>query len=415
MRQRFLNRLAQRYLVRNSASHPVVASPGADLAHSADWFLEEANVRGTFHLLSGANRRHSLTSYNGNVALDESALPEAGCWVLRPVGDTTSYIVVASAEDPNRALAVATPQAPTGEYGLTLRPAGDRSSMWLLGPDCVADARSIHLRYQAADGIAMLYNEVYPAHDPPGTFLCTSGFGANAQNPAPSGYAGIQRLTDGSRLAIFSVWHRMADEERPVAGALATVVAAHHGAIATAFSGEGSGSSVRLPLNRPADASGPIRLCITAEPLGVDTVLTAYIASGADAWVSLGAIVRSDTGGVTMSHPYAFIEDFARTGNANGVDPAARSPYRLRSARFANPWIAGASKQLMPITRARVTAYSPHPLENLAAATDSDGGFGIRIATGAAQAASEPPIGASFTDSMPNERRIPNLSGVPYR
>ena len=416
MRQRLFNRLAQRYLVRDNAPLPLVGSPGPDLAKSADWYLEEARVDGTFELFTAADQRQSLTIVDGTLALREGSptAEDSGSWALHPSGDSTGYQFVVSANDPSLALAVADAEPSGAGLALVLSPARDRGSMWLLQNECVADARSVHLRYQAPNGVLLFYNEVYPEQVPPGTFFCTSGFGANAASSDPSGYAGIQRRIDGSRQAIFSVWHRMADGERPVDGALATVVAAHPNAYVTAFSGEGSGSSVRIPLDwRDAD-DHRVRVCLVAEPLGSDTVLTSYMALGEKQWVSLGAIVRAETSGALMNRPYAFIEDFARTGNAEGVAAANRSPYRLRSARFVNPWFVGVSKRLQPVTQASVTAYSPHLLENLTAEAASVGGFGMRMTTGARSAPSEPPIGASFEDSAPAKRSQPELSGVPY-
>lgn len=416
MQYRLLNRLAQRYLVRGATPLPVVDVPGVDPASSADWLLVEADVRGTYHLIAASDRRRVLLFDAGRLEFDEIPLTSSGCWSLLPVGDGSEYQFVASATDPAIALC-----ADLGEHSdkapldLVMRPSREREAMWLIGQDCVADARSIHLRYQAPTGLTLFYNEVYPEQTPPGTYFCTSGFGADARTSSPSGYAGIQRLIDRSWLAIFSVWHRMADAGRPVPGQLATVVAAHPDAHTAAFSGEGSGSSIRLSVDRRGAPDERVRVCVVGEAGGSDTTLTCYFSFGDAPWWTLGSIVRAETGGELMGRPYAFIEDFARTGNAAGVAAIDRSPYRPRSARFVNPWFAGAAKELTPVPGAEVTMYGPHPLENLAAETTSGNEFGVWLATGTPTAEHDPPDGATFSDPEPGRRVLPDLSGVPYR
>ena len=418
---RILNRMAQRYLVRRGTPLPVVGIPGSDLSVSTDWEIRAA-IAPTCHIVSATDVSQSLQVRSGTLVLDSDGSIETGhgFWRLEPVGNGTSCQYIVDAADSSRGLIV------VGEGGRALDDLAvtvgsirrdDRRAMWFFDEQAVADVRSVHLRYEAPSGLALLYNEIHPLAAPPGTFFCMAGFGIDARGLDPGGYAGVQELVDGTRIAIFSVWHRLIDDERPVADARATAVAVNAGAYETPFSGEGSGTSIRLPFDWWAADDQPIRLVVTAEPLADDTVLTAYIARGRESWISLGAILRAGTGGRLMSRPYGFIEDFARTGNTEGIAVAERSPYRLRAAQFANPWfgVGPVATGLEPLTRATVTAYSPHPLENLAAEpSPSPAGFGILLSTGTPAADQRPPIGAAFADPAPHKRIRPHLDGVPY-
>ena len=419
---RIFNRLGQRYLVRRATPLPQVGAPGPDLLDSADWVVRRAASGSAFHILPHTGSRRLLRAEGGSLILDEGGSSDAGQgkWRLEPVGSDPPYQRILDAADPARGLRVddkAGSSMPDLDVVLGDVGRADPAAMWRIDEDCVPDARSIHLRYPSESAVSLFYNEVYPHHAPPGTYFCTSGFGTDSRSPGPSGYAGIQRRADNSQIAIFSVWHRMAGQETPVAGALATIVAMHPAAHGTAFSGEGSGSSIRLPLPWQVGSGEPVRFVITAETLGDDTVLSAYVARGNEPWISLGAILRAATGGRLMKGLYAFIEDFARTGNVAGVAAAERSPYRAHSCVFADPWVVASppSAGLEPLREITVTAYSPHPLENLSAEPAAQkASFGVFLATGTSEMAQPSPVGLTLLDSMAGRRSPPDLAGVPY-
>ena len=195
---------------------------------------------------------------------------------------------------------------------------------------------------------------------------------------------------------------------------LATAVGAHPRAEVTSYSGEGSGSSIRLPIEWSSQVSQCVRFVLTAEVLDRDTVITAYVGLDNQPWLNLGAIVRAETQGGLMGQPYAFIEDFARTGNTSGVAAEGRSPYQTRSARFANQWYRLAGGGLLPATQATLTVYSPHPLENVAAGAAPQAESGMWMSTGGSSSEKPPPIGATFRDDASTSRRPPDLAGVPY-
>lgn len=404
---KLLNRAGQRYLLRREG-RPVVGIPGTNAGIETGWDLIE--VKGAVAIISSVDSNLCLRPTESGVVCESVASPaSAAWWSIQTAGDGYQFI----AESDNPELVLATVLSDDDDLALSAQPHRDRSAMWLEQAECVPDARSVHLRYAAPSGVALFYNEVVLEEVPPGTFFCLAGFGANARGVSPSGYGGVQRRTDGSRIAIFSVWHRMVDDVNANPDALAYVLGAAPGAETTLFSGEGSGSSVRFPFEWAEDDNRPIRFAVTAERIGSDTALAAYIAQGAEPWLNLGVILRSETGGLLLSHPYGFIEDFARNGNTEGVVQANRSPYRLRSGVFRNPWFALPGQPPAPGQRAELTAYSPHPLESIVAGVDSPSDFGIRVATGGRVASERPPIGTRFADEGPQRRIVPDLAAVP--
>lgn len=395
---------------------PVVGVPGADVEASAGWLLVESAVEGAFHIVAEDGSDRALTTAAAPaLAMTGAVRGRDDGWTRKPAEDGYQYIV--AIREPECGLQVVPGEQPTDDLELVCAPVrlGDRSAMWRIDQECVADARSIHLRYEVPQEASLFYNEIYPRATPPGTYLCSSGFGAGPRNRSPAGYAGIQSRPDGSQRAIFSVWHRMADEVTPVANALATVVGHHPEAHATEFSGEGVGSSIRLPFPFDLEAPYPIRFAIAAEPLGADTLVAAFVASGSEPWISLGAIVRAGTRGELLAVGYSFVEDFKRSGNLQGIPADQRSPYQLRAAVFANPWVRTSRRGLLqPLIRAKITAYSPHPAENLLGRQVADRtDFGILLANGAPLADAPSPVGSTIADPTPQLRPAPLLGGVP--
>ena len=403
---RLLNRAAQRYLIQREDSTLEVGVPGPDLMQEADWLLQLSGEGFTISPSSDPDLALAPTE-SGVVCRASSSSQGRGRWEIHRADGDFKYLVDA---DSGLVLAVDIMNPP--RVRMVLRRKGDRSAMWLAQEQCVDDARSVHLRYDTPGGLSLVYNEVEIERTPPGTFFCVAGFGANARAVAPSGYAGVQQRPDGSRIAIFSVWHRMADEVAAVPQAKAVIVGAAPQAETTQFSGEGSGSSIRIPYDW--DDDGPIRFVLAAERLGLDTSIAAYVSQESAPWQHLGVMVRVETGGQLLGHPYSFIEDFIRNGNSPGVAATERSPFQVRAAIFRNPWVATQQPSLEPIRRAHVTAYSPHPLENLAAEALLSGNFGLRVATGTESASEPPPVGKRFHDPTPQRRRPPDLTSIPY-
>ena len=408
---RLLNRQAQRYLLRSGGIVPVVAAPDVDAATATTWRLEKGRPGDTYHFVETTPPHRSLRPKGAEIAL--AALTgrrhSPSPWRLMVARGADAYQYVVAADDPSVGLHL----APSGNADTELLPVAygpirhrDPAAMWLLSDSLVADARSIHLRYPAPENTSEFYNSITPYDTPPGTYFCVAGFGANARGPGPSGYAGIQSRGDGSRIAIFSLWHRMKDDSAPDKRARAITEAAHPNAERTDFGGEGSGVSVRIPFEWPDDRATPIRFAVRATADGDDTLVSAYIGIGSYRRTKLGTLRRVATGGRLLASFYSFVEDFLRNGATPGIAAAERSPYRTRRALFHNPWIGSGEGPMSPVASAAVTAYGPHPLENLSVTPKGDD-FGLVVATGGAFAEIPTVIGTTLVDPAPSTREPP--------
>jgi len=403
---RFLNRQAQQYLTSTDGSAPVISVPDGN---TDDWRLEKGRPGDTYHLAESTPPHRRLVPAGNGVVLEATkpGLRPPGAWRLSAVGDRSGYQHLVGATEPLHGLQLSSSGAAGGDaLPVAYGPIGPRdpAAMWLLAESLVADARSIHLRYPTAEDTSEFHNSIMPHDTPPGTYFCVAGFGANSRGPGPSGYAGIQSRGDGSRIAIFSLWHRMKDEVTPDDRALAAVVDAHPDADRTAFGGEGSGVSIRIPFSWPDDT--PIRFALRSKAEGNNTLVAAYVGIGMDRWIKLGTLARIATGGRLLTGFYSFVEDFLRNGATPGVPAGERSPYRRRRALFHNPWVGDSAGLLHPVQTAAVTAYGPHPLENLS--VDAvEGNFGLIVSTGGTFASLPTVVGVSFSDPAPDTRTPP--------
>jgi hypothetical protein len=420
---RLLNRAAYRYLVRDGQAPPTVAAPGPDLRATTDWAITNDESTDSIMLSDPAHPHLYLQIKEGALFFGEqvSGPSNSAVWLLIPVGDGSGYFHLVDAYFPGHGLMLGE-RVDRADISFQARIGpvdNSHETMWFVDQEtnaCVRDARSIHLRYPSTSPNDLFYNEVSPLDAPLGTYFCATGFGEDNRGPGPCGYAGLQRRADGSRIAIFSVWHRMPDEVTPDPDALAVITQTSPNAERTSFDGEGSGQSIRIPFAWEDDTESSIRFAIIAKRDESDTVLTAYVAKSESAWVYIGAIRRVNTAGHLLTGLYAFIEDFMRNGNEEGVPADQRSPYQARRAVFSNPWVDGVAGRLEPITSAKVTAYGPHPLENLSVlqrGTPSDE-FDLLVSTGRRSSTSQNVIGTTIKDSSTGARRKPALTEDMY-
>jgi hypothetical protein len=207
----------------------------------------------------------------------------------------------------------------------------------------------------------------------------------------------------------------MQDETTPDPNGLATIITASPGAEQTSFAGEGSGQSIRVPFEWDDDVNSFIRFVVAASSDGNNTVLSAYVSKWGDRWVHMGTIRRTGTEGRLLTGLYAFIEDFMRNGNEEGVPADRRSPYQPRRACFANPWIGGfgngGNRWLEPIISTNITAYTPHPLENMSVTEcgAESNTFDLLAGTGLSSAAAANVLGTTITDTPRGNRPRPIL------
>lgn len=190
-------------------------------------------------------------------------------------------------------------------------------------------ARSVHLQYQGFAGPAQVfYVEATADRFWPGSYLCMLGF--------DGGYAGVQELVDGRRVAIFSVWEpsdpfdfkahpdAVHEEKRT------KVLYGGQGVEVGRFGGEGTGGkSMTL---WPWELGKPVRIAVSCAPDGpYRTAYTCWLWDDAkDDWFRM-ATFSTLVGGsqATLRGPYSFLEDFRRD---------VKSKDAVRAARFSRLW-----------------------------------------------------------------------------
>lgn len=199
-------------------------------------------------------------------------------------------------------------------------------------------ARSVHLAYQAPPAVRF-YNEMTIEESVPGSYFMAAGF--------DRGYFGLQELSRGQKIALFSVWdptrgddpHAVAEDQR--------VQVLSHGSNVTVrrFGGEGTGGQSLRPFDwQPGQ---PYRFLVTA---WTDAKTTTYRGQLFDPvtsnWLEM-ATFRTLTGGRPLHGLHAFVEDFRRDG---------RSVEQRRSARYRNGWVAQPDGTWSAITTAAFSA-----------------------------------------------------------
>lgn len=190
-------------------------------------------------------------------------------------------------------------------------------------------ARSVHLQYQGfAEPAQVFYVEATADRFWPGSYLCMLGF--------DGGYAGVQELVDGRRVAIFSVWEpsdpfdfkahpdAVHEEKRT------KVLYGGQGVEVGRFGGEGTGGkSMTL---WPWELGKPVRIAVSCAPDGpYRTAYTCWLWDDAkDDWFRM-ATFSTLVGGsqATLRGPYSFLEDFRRD---------VKSKDAVRAARFSRLW-----------------------------------------------------------------------------
>jgi hypothetical protein len=220
--------------------------------------------------------------------------------------------------------------------------------------------RSVHLQYPAPEGIAF-YNEVTIDLSSEGTYFCVCGF--------RQGYFGLQELSRGKKVVIFSVWEpggqndpNSVKEEQRV-----KLIAKDDQVRVGRFGNEGTGGQSFLDYDWKVGET--YRFLVKATVEGERTSFAAYFRPpDANRWRHL-VTFSTLTGGKSLGGYYAFIEDFRR----NRI-----SATKERRARFGNGWVKTQDGREVPLTRARFTADS-NPAVNIDAG--SDGTF-FFLATG---------------------------------
>jgi len=220
--------------------------------------------------------------------------------------------------------------------------------------------RSVHLGYSGAETIAF-YNEVTPRQSAPGTFFMACGWN--------TGYFGLQELSNGKKLVIFSVWDNARGDDPTAVDEDVQVKMLHQDPAVRVgrFGGEGTGGQSFFDYDWKIDET--YRLLVTAKPNARRTEYSGYFFHPEEqAWKKLIAF-STVTGGQSMRGFYSFIEDFKRDRKSTKLQ---------RRADFGNGWLQGADQAWQPIATARFTADA-NPVENIDAGLANERFF---LATG---------------------------------
>lgn len=230
--------------------------------------------------------------------------------------------------------------------------------------------RSVHLGYPSEKAVGF-YNEITPLHSATGTYFCVCGW--------DKGYYGMQEVSSGKRLLIFSVWDSGQNNPNAVKEEQRTRLLYKDDKMRIGrFGGEGSGGQSFFDYDwQPGQT---YRFLVTAKSSGERTDYAGYFFVPEEkAWRHL-VTFSTITGGKPMGGLYSFIEDFKRD---------RISATFARDARFGNGWAKSAADNTwQALSRAKFTADANPSLAINAGL--ADGRF--FLATGGATANSATPL-----------------------
>ncbi|MEJ2703174.1 MAG: DUF3472 domain-containing protein, partial [Sedimentisphaerales bacterium] len=199
-------------------------------------------------------------------------------------------------------------------------------------------ARSVHLWYPAEQGI-VYYNEVTVEKSYPGSYFCVCGF--------RHGYFGIQELTRGRKVVLFSVWDPGKQDNPNAVPEDRRVKVLYEGQDVriSRFGNEGTGG--KSMFDYPWKIGKTYKCMVRTSVEGDRTTYAAYFyLNGEKMWKHL-VTFQTITGGDYLSGYYSFIEDFRRNGE---------SAQNIHRARYGNGWIKTKEGKWQPLTEARFTA-----------------------------------------------------------
>lgn len=217
----------------------------------------------------------------------------------------------------------------------------------VLGQDEPRACRSVHLWWQNESGKGpegtAFYNELTVEASTRGSYFMACGFS--------KGYFGIQELSNGKKLALFSIWepgkqnnpNATADELR------VKEIASGKDVRVKRFGGEGTGGQSFYDYEWEIGES--VRFVVYARPDGeTRTQYAGYIYIPKESrWQHLATFSTLANGHLLRGY-YSFVEDFLRNGKS------ARIVHR---ANCGNGWILAntdGGQEWMPLTKGRFTA-----------------------------------------------------------
>lgn len=220
--------------------------------------------------------------------------------------------------------------------------------------------RSVHLGYKMKESTA-LYNEIVAQKSAPGTYYCAMGFNR--------GYFGMQELSNGKKVIIFSVWdnsnthnkHEVDEAKR------ARVLEKGEGVRTGRFGGEGTGAQSFYDYDWKIGET--VRFFVQAQDTEVEgTKFTDFKGWFYDnqrkKWQHMTTL-RTPTSGIKLRGGYSFVEDFRRNYKSAKI---------VRRARFQNTWSLQPDGTWVALNKAKFTG-DRNPATNVDAGKEGDGFF----------------------------------------
>lgn len=200
-------------------------------------------------------------------------------------------------------------------------------------------ARSVHLHYPAPEADAF-YNEMTVEQSVPGSYFMACGF--------RHGYFGIQELSRGRKVVLFSVWDPTKGDDAQKVPLEQRVEVLHQDPEVEVkrFGGEGTGGQCFFEYDWQTGET--CRFLVRAKVEGEKSAYAGYFyLPQTKTWKHL-VTFRTRTGGDRLKGLYSFVEDFRRDRN---------SANEVRRATFTNGWVH-AGGEWKPLLTAKFTASS---------------------------------------------------------
>ena len=199
-------------------------------------------------------------------------------------------------------------------------------------------ARSVHLHFPAPEADAF-YNEMTVQESVPGSYFMACGF--------RHGYFGIQELSRGQKVVIFSVWDPTKGDDAKKVPLEERVEVLHQDPDVEVkrFGGEGTGGQSFFKYDWKTGEA--YRFLVRVKVEGDKSAYAGYFYLPQEkTWKHL-VTFRTRTGGDRLKGLYSFVEDFRRDTKSAG---------QVRRATFSNGWVL--STEWKPLLTARFTASS---------------------------------------------------------
>lgn len=220
--------------------------------------------------------------------------------------------------------------------------------------------RSVHTGYTAnSPDASAAYAEVEVQKSAQGTYYCALGF--------HMGYLGMQELSNGKKVIIFSVWepHHGEQAANVPESKRAKLIRKGEGVRTARFGGEGTGGQSFFDYDWKMGEN--LKFFVQANKINETTTrYTGYFYDNQKSqWQLMTEFQTLAKGKMLGSGLYSFVEDFKRNYESTTID---------RTAHFKNGWSMSPTGEWSPLASATFTA-DPTPSNHIDAGPLADGFF----------------------------------------